>query len=475
MMFRSTVPLTALLATCLLGCTCTVLSPAMAAEVDADARFRGVLESAGLGPEVLGQFSKGPDYQVEDWKLLLQLLHRLQQYSVAQQDAWAQEWSESPTPSTGELLDLVGMVESVETHALPEQLAQPHALASIYRCRFRFGNSGDGQLNRIGTVLSAQIPNRWEKNSPLKEPIRFRGILLRTSEDESSPKAVFLAQHLAWYPRQGVPTGQLLLARHGVDIALLDEVMQRRPFVRPEVSREGEAFYACLAAMNRIDARELSSLAKQNVAHVAEKWRAKKSGNRKEQALVKAILERSAKGLSSVAPWFLHPEDEVGELVRLEGTARRAVRIATEDQPKIESYYELEIFSPDSQNLPIVCCVNDLPEGFPTGDAIREPVRVAGIFFKSWLYRSRKVEATRGEAVRQQQLYTPLLIGRVPTWLQPPVSRESRWGVWGGIAFLLALAVLWGYLAKMARRERLQRSSTRHAKIEIFSNDTGTE
>jgi hypothetical protein len=184
----------------------------------------------------------------------------------------------------------------------------------------------------------------------------------------------------------------------------------------------------------------------------------KKSGQ--QLALTDAVLERSEVGTSSVAPLFLQPEFEIGELVRLEGIARRAVWVAESDRKGLERYCELEIFPPDSQDLPIVCCTTRLPPGFPIGDEIREPVRISGIFFKSWQYRSRKLVETGGETKRQQRLYTPIVVTGSPIWLTD-ARQSSRWGLWGGVAFLTVLVVLWINMTRLARRDRNARTVSR--------------
>jgi len=441
----------------LAGCLCALSQPRLLAEEDASSGFRDVLEMAELGPEVLAEF---PDDQVknweaEDWRILIRLLHRLGQYPAAQQADWALAWSEPAERLAGDLVEVVGTVESVEIFALPESLAEAHDLKSVFRCRFRFEETGT-----VGTVLSARIPSDWQAGEAMAEPIGFRGILLRNSAEEPQAEALFLTPYLAWYPRQGVPPGQLLLARQGMDVALLEEVKHGKPFVGPEVSREGEAFYACLAAMKQVDLGELSTLAKKSVALLADRWRESKSADRQQRAIAAQVLKRSEMGLSSVAPLFLQPKQMMGRLVRIEGTARRAVQIAVTDQSELDSYYELEIFPPDSQNHPIVCCVNRLPAEFPTGDTLREPVRMTGVFFKGWLYRSREIQSTEGETGRQQRLITPVVVGSVE-WLPRSAGEKSWWGLWGGIAFLVILAAVVLNAVRLARKERRARAARR--------------
>jgi len=469
----------------LVGCFTLPAYLVRAADEDAASGFHGVLELADLGAETLAKFSGGPDYNKEDWQLFVQLLYRLGQYPTAQLNSWTTSWDDEERPEIGDLYEVTGKVVSVETLAFPDGLSQLQQRSKLYRCQVRW-DATEAKL----VVLTPRVPKRWaNRDLTAGEPIRFRGVLLSALENNEKIAAVLLTDHLSWYPLQGVPSGQALLARHGMDVGLLDEVVHRKPFVEPSVSREGDAFYACLAAVEQVDREKLAEFAKENVAVVAEKWRLlhdslakqhqvleEKTAVGRQLAIAEAVLERSKAGMSSVAPLFLQPEQEVGELVRLEGIARRAVRIAGTDRPELEAYYELEIFPPDSQDLPIVCCTTSLPPGFPSGDEIREPVRISGIFFKSWQYRSRKITSTDGETKRQRRLYTPIVVAGRPIWLTDARTHNSRWGLWGGVAFLAVLVILWINFAKLTRRDRMLRSQSRQLKTPetlppIVSND----
>ena len=463
---------------CLIGAT-------FAAE-DISDNFPGVLATAGLGPEVLTLLAADPEYDLDDWQVLSQLVYRLRQFPPEQLQHWAQSEGETP----GELVEVSATVTQVEPVASPEGLSEESPLTGLSRCRFE---SVDGSG---GIVLVPQIPKQWRGRAVSGETVRVLQILLGTTPEG---ERLFVASHLAWFPQQGVPSGWLLLARQGMDVSLLDEVRHRQPFVKPDVSREGEAFYQCLAALARLDRRELAQLTQENVAAVSEAFREiiptaqqrvtelrrqvsaiedplqrealqqQLAVARRELALAEAVERQGQQRLSSVAPLFLQPEDEVGELVRIEGIARRAVRIAVTDAdsrpPGIDAYYELEVFTPDSQNLPVVCCVVRLPAEFPLGDAIRAPVRVDGVFFKSWRYRSRKNLADAGQTGRPQQLYTPVVVGGEPRRLPTLSGGESPWGVWGGIAFLAGLAAVWIAMLRVAERDRRQRAAERPAHL----------
>ena len=124
------------------------------------------------------------------------------------------------------------------------------------------------------------------------------------------------------------------------------------------------------------------------------------------------------------------------------------------------------MFTADSQNLPVVCCVSQLPKEFPVGDKIREPVRVDGVFFKSWRYRTRKNLAAPGETGRQQRMYTPVVVGGRPTWLPSGRDKQNSWGLWGGIAFLAAMVVFWFTMFRLAERDRRRRAAMHPTRLD---------
>lgn len=453
--------------------------------------FRELLQTAEINIDALAEVSDDADFDEEDWQILLQVCSRWQQFRAP--DAPAEEYlprlnSAGDKEIIGEILRIRGQVVGVEVMPLPDKLLNFYPWQAVYRCQLQFSDD-EGVSGASVNVLTTSVPRRWLSRNTFEEPVLVCGVLAQFATENRLP--LILTDHIAWYPNEGGPTGQLLLARLGMDVTLLDEVRHRQPFVKPEVSREGEAFYSALKALRRVDQQELVSLAAENVANVAATWRDRQPKLRREhqqllsklaneadvdqrdrlqrevkaardrRGIAAAVIEASQSKRSSVAPFFLQPEKEVGELVSFEGIARRAVEIAVEDQPEIKSYYEIEIFTADSQNLPIVCCVNQLPPGFPVGDEIREPVRIAGVFFKNWRYRSRKLRKPAGLTGQQRRPYTPVVLGKLPTWLENSSTKESGWALWGGVAFLGFLVALWIVMTWLGKRDRSARASLR--------------
>jgi len=474
--------------------------------------FRDILELSGVDADALAQFGKGPVYNDNDWQLLLQVSNRLQQFRALQTSEplavrFPEAWRSRRESSLGNLMDMEGQILSVEKLPLPELLAAQSGREVLYRCRFHFLHDAE-DFPAVTTVLTTQIPKAWQTEGGFSEKVRVRGVLLQMLQKDSVWQPLVLTNHLAWYPVAGVSTGQRLLSRYGMDVALLDEVRHRQPFVQPETSREGEAFYAALQAIGQSNLQEIRQGAQENVVQVAQEWQARQPELRRDheqlqaklaattdpaartniqhriqqakrhRALAATVLKQAEAGQSSVAPMFLQPEKEVGELVVFEGTARRAVRIVVEQPHDLESYYELEVYPSESRLLddqPVVCCVTEIPSGFPTGDEICEPVRISGVFFKLWRYRSRDFSQPAGQTTAPRSLYTqnpvalapvalaPVVLAKVPKWLNQSVHNGGRWTLWAGIAFLVVLATLWIYLSQLAGRDRRARARLRQS------------
>lgn len=253
--------------------------------------------------------------------------------------------------------------------------------------------------------------------------------------------------------------GRSLLGDLGVEPAALETIVDRQPLL----SRESDAFYAMLAAVDRTPAAQLVRLARVGLDdYVARRGDWADGSTRDRKRLMAVQTEQQQRGYS-VVPLFGDAARERGELIVLDAVVRRTVRIdATLSQAAnnagVDHYYELEAFPEDSQNLPIVFVVRDLPAGFPVGESIRQPARLAGFFFKQWAYRTRqRVEGTANLDKRQ---FAPLLVGRAPIPLATPDASQQRPGLAIGVVATLALAGVVTALWRLGRRDRVYASTT---------------
>jgi hypothetical protein len=269
-----------------------------------------------------------------------------------------------------------------------------------------------------------------------------------------------------------------MLGRLGMDVGLFDDVQSRGP-IR---AVEREAFYQLLWIVGKVGSKELISLAERNLNATRARWVEKLALASEEQhrALIREVIRRGDDGRYSVAPLFNVPQQIIGELVVFDGVARRVVQVDVGASPNnsrpsdvarrfgIEHYYEMQVFTDDSQNYPIVFCVRELPTGFPMGGDLRIPVRVAGFFFKDWQYTTRRTrtdETADGNLAALPAQFAPLLIGRAPLVLQikPPESQIAQWVL--GSVFVLAMAGFWAAAWWFARDSRKFDDRTRVARM----------
>jgi len=140
----------------------------------------------------------------------------------------------------------------------------------------------------------------------------------------------------------------------------------------------------------------------------------------------------------------------------------------------IDHYYNIYLFTEDSQSNPVVFCVRELPPGMPTGDAPQyaEYVEVAGFFFKTWAYRvpSIALGPDSPEGGRRMQL-APLLIGARPVWFprETPADNALIGAIAGGL-FVVTLIGIWLALWAYGRGDR---KFHRRALARQFAMDSG--
>lgn len=142
------------------------------------------------------------------------------------------------------------------------------------------------------------------------------------------------------------------------------------------------------------------------------------------------------------------PREYRGRLVTFRGTARRA--LAMEAPPNtlgIDTYFQLWVF-PETEPIVVYCW--KLPPGFPLGDAIREEVRIAGVFFKRLAYGA--VEGPRT---------APAVAALEPFWLRPSNRVGSAAPDWAwplavtvGIVIALLVSTLIGRSVKRSTSSR---------------------
>ncbi len=440
--------------------------------------FRDILNLAGWDAERLAAFDDGRALSDEQRVEALELLRRMRSFEAAILHEWSDDAlapNEALTNSAdyrGQLVRLAGRVTNATRRVPSDEVAERLEMPEYFECELVPYGKGLKPMS----ILALRVPEAWLGVSVLNEPATAIALLLKRTNDET-PRAIWLAKEVAWHPttvdEPRVSLGKSVLGRLGMDVGLLD-LVDSRGRIRPQ---ERETFYQMLAAVGRMNAAEPVRLAEENLPAVRQAWQRElaKAADDSRRALAREVVQRAGEGRYSVAPLFNDPQAQIGQLVVIDGVARRVVRVEVGERPSgggpsdvakrfgFDHYYQMEVFTDDSQNYPLVFCVRELPAGFPTGGSIHVPVRVAGFFLKDWLYRTRRSEATdEGEG----QQYAPLLVGRAPLVLEV----EQREGivpfVLGGL-FLAAMAGVWAAAAWYAREDRRFRASVPAARISL--------
>ena len=239
-----------------------------------------------------------------------------------------------------------------------------------------------------------------------------------------------------------------------------------------------------LDAAGRIGANQLTRIAIQDLDAIRQHWTKEeerlttalkndaagaKPSDRANLRMAHEVRTRAEMSLYSVAPLFNDPQNQVGELVTLDGNVRRVTRIDVSKSPDgdqsdvarrfgIDHYYELDLFTDDSQNNPVVFVVRELPAGLSVGDHLDVPVRVAGFFFKSWGFQSRRATLPAPDGAppaANLRQFAPLLVGRSPILLhfEEPTEAQSFGLIAAGL-FVLLLGAVWAAGWWLARDDR---------------------
>ena len=425
---------------------------------------REMLELLDLDPDSWPQRVPAATTQ-EAPEVIVRLLHALRRFPPEALVRWQaaalspQQVVDDPSAARGELVALRGRLERVERIEPPADVAQRLDLPAYFRCEISAAATGDRVI-----VFAEAVPAAWfpdDRSAVDAEPPRDEHALaprdVRDVSDVSDvsdepPRAeraeravhgeaavgqrvsvvglfaleseaadgttlpVVAATRVAWHP-------ETLLGDLEMDVGLFDSVRDRSGLS----AADRPAFYDVLTAVGRAGTNELVRHAQRALPPGAE--------------------------ASSVVPLYEAPHDERGRLVLLTGTARRAIRIVIDDpavaaQTGLDHYYELSLFTPDSQGNPLVCCLRELPPGLPEGDNLYEPVRVAAFFFKLWAYES-PFALERGPEHRQ---LAPLLIGRSVVRLPLPETAWNRYaGLVAGVLFVAAVVGLWLIMWRLRR------------------------
>lgn len=383
-------------------------------------------------------------------RLLVRVVARLPA-PAALAEAWRREAvpvAERGTATTIEdrLVLVRGRATFVAPHELPGELATLAGRGSydLIRCVDERGAVVD--------VVVPRAPRAWPRWTAMDEPATVYGLPLAVGPGPApsaaeqrhwpSTAADLLVAGVAVEWR---PAG--MLGGLDMDYALFDDIVDDR---RLEAG-DSAAFYAALAATRSVTPAAIAAAAGGTTDLIP-------------------LIDPSRK-------WFATHR---GDPVVIDGVARRATRIVIDDadrrrQVGADQYWELEVFADTppisidghvQDRYPVVCCVRDLPDGMPRGEAISERVRVPGFAFKRYRYPLPEVVVDgKEEQPRGTHRSAPLIVAPRAEWIAPPSSRGLSdrlfwvfFGILGSLAALFA-ASGWSSARAARRAERARREA----------------
>ncbi len=444
------------------------------------ANLSQVLALAGWDAQRLATFTDDKPLTPDGRQALVQLLWRVRTFDTVSIAAWTRNdvsvatIAAKPAEYRGQFVRLSGRVRRLQSHTLPAADAERLEMPRYYECDLVLDNNAG-----TATVLTPRVPQSWLAeidSKAIDEPATVAGLFIQLlPADGDRPHVLLVAQQVA-----ADSFGRSALATLGMDVGLLDGIRNHQGIL----GSERDAFYQLLAAMDNVGVNQLIRFAGQNLDAIAQAWEADlNAADVPRRQLAQDVKRRAADGRYSIAPLFNDADRQIGQLLVVDGIARRIVRVdasagSEADGPNdvarrlgIDHYYEMEVFTDDSQNRPLVFCVRELPEGMTTGDDLREPVRVAGFFFKSWRYRTRDAgqrddKLTEADALGKR-LIAPLVIGRGPVRIDVEQGGGQTAELIGGGLFVLALLGIWAAAWWFARGDRRFRERTAAASFSL--------
>ena len=397
---------------------------------------RLLLDGAGVDAVVLAKLVDGTPLSIEEQSPLASILSGLRQCSQLDLDRYSRKPTSpadlASAAARGRLWQVRGRLKAAVAEELTtEQLERIYAeidelpptdvRRKMYRCEVALDGGGPTAI-----VYSLRLPKALVGKAKLDEAVSLQGVELKNAGTEAAPQPIFATRHLSWYP--DTPLGKL-----GMDYALYDDVRREAH----DLKFERECFYQLLNAMKKVDFAQLLEQTEQ---------------------------PRPA----SVVPLFNDPETMTGKLIQLDGSARRAVAVVVEDADIVERfgikrYFEVAIFTSDSQNNPLLFNVLELPPGFPEGDSINERVQIPGTYLTGFYYRRDQLPNEKIADEKAPLQKAPLLLGKslvhLPK-LDAAAAQQSSYAFAGIIlvaVMVLAYAVWRTTRTETQTRELLQR------------------
>jgi len=413
---------------------------------------REILDKYDIGASQLDGFFNNEPLTVAEEEVIVRILYRLPRIGLENIQKWRKPdvdfaqllVAENAKTHRLDVIPLKGRLLAVEKKEVSPELASRLEIKHFYLARIALS----GQ-DMEAIVAVRRLPKAWEEATELDEPVSLDGIFLKAGElKDNQPQLVFVTRRVRWHPDHEIPEqhigpDQMRLAELGLDLSLLEDLRLLNKREIGDLDRE--PMYQLLDLAGRAPAGKL------------------KTEPRKELDLIPLLTE---------------PEKHQGELMSVEGFARRITKVVVDDPDirarfGIDHYYMIDMSvnlkdksihvvddtkkqkpaaggtgqgnavagknEPEgpvfNNDYPVTLCVRELPADLPPKDAMRDLIRADGIFMKTWSYRN----AYMAKFDNKFQV-APLLVGKSAHRLIP--AQVHNWVSDTLVGFALALAAI---------------------------------
>ncbi|MDA7977316.1 MAG: hypothetical protein MPJ50_00945 [Pirellulales bacterium] len=404
-------------------------------EEQPDASFRDVLAARGVDASQLSHMFDDRPFSVDEQETLERTLAALVNLPPSLIDLYAMpetslpNFMTSPDEHRGELIQLAGRVKACRAIAVAPELRERLGFSVIFRCAVEVAM---GESHFTCDVFSPIAPANWVKpadnldeqgRSPLlDESVAFKAVFLKRASVADAPaRPVLATRRLTWFP-------DTLLGRSGFDVATFEEVVPDGAITPSDAG----AFHGLLAVLRGVGRQDLEQAARETLS---------------TRELGDLSLHEASRHL--VVEFMARPVDWCGEIVSLQGIARRALKIHVQDEELIEAlgvreYYEIEVFVDGPFRLPgfddavgrypVTVCTTSLPPELIEGELLSVPVRLTGVYLKNWRYRSTMYAQQDAGSQR-----APLIVGGVLEKIPDELGQGAF--LWGERETIIAASV----------------------------------
>lgn len=329
---------------------------------------------------------------------------------------------------------LVGIAEAIQKIALIPELRTRYEMNYLYFVAVKL------QSGHKIILISEIIPRAWKQGEKVSYPVSADAFFVKYGQldkQKDLPQcSYFVASRIAWHPDN--PLGNL-----GMDFGLFDDLDSQPPAKGRKIPmpkdcslslRNRECFFQMIYAVGKAKESKLfKQISRQALEKRDDLWSIRDPRG----------TQLAARQSHPVESLFNDPIAQRGQLFWITGRAKRIIAIPVEDPDVrkrfgIDKYYNIYLFTYDSDDNPLVIITTELPPGVQTGDGPDYSVELSMpcFMFNTWMYSHQP------NAKGKTYQLAPLLIApKALKYDAAPV--QSNHTISNAILLAMALIIAW--------------------------------